>query len=116
MGAAWADPVPDADSLPRWVLRAQERLSLKPAQRRELCLLVDENSERLRTLQNRCAVTGPDDSGRAQCEEMAGLQQKFRIDLALILSGEQLAAWDALLGELLGDETGPGLSPMPEVH
>lgn len=116
MGAAWADPEPDAGGLPEWVLRAQERLALNATQRRELCLLVDENSERLRTLQNRYAVASPDDSGRAQREEMAGLQRKFRGDLALLLSGEQLAAWDALLGELLGKEAVHRLPPMAGAH
>lgn len=107
MGAAWAEPVPESDSLPQWVQRAQERLALNAEQRRGLCLLVDVNSERLRTLQNRHAVANPDDSGRVQREEMAALQRAFRGDLALILTTPQLAEWDALLAELLGESQLP---------
>ena len=97
-----ADPEPAVTSLPQWVLRAQERLGLQPAQQRELRTLVDANSERLRELRERQAELDPADARRTQREAMAALQFEFRGDLARILTPDQLAEWDALIEELLG--------------
>jgi len=90
-------------SLPQWVLRAQERLGLKPVQQRELRTLVDSNSDRLRELQARYPAGDDANSRRAQLDEMAAVQREFRVGLTAILSPEQIAEWDALLEELLGE-------------
>jgi len=87
-GAAVAEPPAQSRSLPQWVLRAQERLSLEPVQQRELRALVDDNATRMLTLQP---------------GGMADLQREFRRRLAEILTPEQLGEWDALIEELLGE-------------
>ena len=89
---AFADPVDEVASLPQWVVRAQQRLALKPAQQRELRTLIDDNTVRLQSLQER----------HPTFDDMEALQREFRVELALILEPDQLAAWDALLEELLG--------------
>ena len=99
-GAAQGEPSPEVARLPQWVVRAQERLALTPAQQRELRVLVDENSERMRTLQARYDSAAP---RQAQREELALLQREFRENLSLILTLPQLAEWDVLLEELLGE-------------
>jgi hypothetical protein len=87
----FADPLEDRRSLPQWVVRAQLRLALKPAQQRELRVLVDSNAMKMEAL------------SRPLCpEEMAELQREFRIGLVRILEPEQLAEWNVLLEELLG--------------
>ena len=91
-GPAFADPVTEVASLPQWVVRAQQRLALKPIQQRELRALVDDNTVRLQSLQQR----------HPTFDDMDALQREFRAELARILEPEQLAAWDALLEELLG--------------
>lgn len=101
-GPALADPEPTVTSLPQWVVRAQERLGLEPAQQRELRILVDANSERLRELREHQAELDPSDARRAQRDAMAVLQFEFRGELARILTPEQLAEWDTLVEELLG--------------
>ncbi len=101
-GDAPAEPVNDVRSLPQWVLRAQERLGLQPAQQRELRALVDANAGRMRELQERLAARTDVDT-RAQRDGMAALQREFRDNLAAILSPQQLAEWDALVEELLGE-------------
>lgn len=88
----FADPVEGSNSLPQWVVRAQQRLALKPAQQRELRTLVDDNTSRLQALQGH-HPTGDD---------LAQLQREFRVGLGRILDAEQLAEWDSLLEELLG--------------
>lgn len=97
-----AETPPETSSLPRWMVRAQERLALKPDQQRELRDLVDENAERMHALQVRLA--GDDSAGarRMRLDELAGLQRLFRDELASILTPGQLAEWDTLLEELLG--------------
>jgi hypothetical protein len=90
-GPAFADPIDETASLPRWVLRAQQRLALKPDQQRELRALVADNSLRMQALPQRRGL-----------EEMNALRREFRSALTEILSTEQLAEWDALLEELLG--------------
>jgi hypothetical protein len=102
-GAEAVDPEAQATSLPQWVWRAQQRLALDAAQRRELRALVDENSGRLRFLQSGLAADPADDPLRRRRDAMADLRREFRDDLALILTGAQLAEWDALLEELLGE-------------
>ena len=101
-GPALADPEPSVTNLPQWVLRAQERLGLQPAQQLELRTLVDENSERLRELRERHAYLDSSDARRTQREAMAALQSEFRGELARILTPSQLTEWDALVEELLG--------------
>jgi hypothetical protein len=93
-GTALADPVAEPGDLTQWVQRAQQRLALKPAQQRELRALVDDNTVRLQALQR---------LSQARLEEMAAVQREFRTGLALILSPDQLLAWDLLLEELLGE-------------
>jgi hypothetical protein len=88
---AIADQVDDVRSLPLWVVRAQQRLALKPAQQRELRLLVDDNAVKLQSLPR-----------QLHPGEMAAVQREFRVGLARILGPEQLAEWDVLLEELLG--------------
>lgn len=88
---AFADPVEDLRSLPQWVVRAQQRLALRPAQQRELRMLVDDNSVKMESLPR-----------HFRPEEMQALQREFRLGLARILEPGQLAEWDALLEELLG--------------
>lgn len=90
-GPTFADPADESASLPQWMLRAQQRLALKPAQQRGLRTLVDENSVKVQAV-----------SGRASHEHVEALRREFRVGLADILSPEQLAEWDALLEELLG--------------
>jgi len=97
-----AEPPPESASLPRWMVRAQQRLALEPAQQRELRALVDENSERMLALQSRHAAEDAADAQRARLDDLAGLQRRFRDQLAVILTPGQLAEWDALLEELLG--------------
>lgn len=89
---ALADPIEDVGSLPQWVVRAQQRLALTPLQRRELRALVDDNAVRLQALQER----------HPAFDDMETLQREFRGKLSRILEPDQLAAWDALLEELLG--------------
>jgi hypothetical protein len=101
-GPALADPEPAVTSLPQWVVRAQERLALEPDQQRELRTLVDANSERLQELRERGAELDSSDARRAQREAMAALQFEFRGELARILTPAQLAEWDTLVEELLG--------------
>lgn len=101
-GDAIADTRPPPASLPQWVQRAQERLGLQPAQQRELRLLVDGNAVRLDEMRLRFADDSTADARRAQREVMAGIQLDFRQGLAAILSPEQLAEWDVLVEELLG--------------
>lgn len=88
-GPAFAEP-DDIGSLPHWMLRAQQRLALKPTQQRELRLLVDDNAARLRSLP------------RVRHADMQALQREFRDALAQILTPDQLAEWNLLLEELLG--------------
>jgi hypothetical protein len=83
-------------SLPQWMLRAQQRLALDQAQQRELGRLVRASAERMREM----SASG---SRHAYREEMAALRREFRESLVGILSTEQLAEWDALLAELLGE-------------
>jgi hypothetical protein len=47
---------------------------------------------------------------------MAGLQRRFRGELALILTAAQLIAWDALLEELLGEVHMRHLPRMVDTH
>jgi hypothetical protein len=89
---ALVDPADEMASLPQWVVRAQQRLALKPVQQRELRALVDDSTMRLQSLQKR----------HATFDDMEALQREFRTELARVLEPEQLAAWDALLEELLG--------------
>ena len=87
----FADPVEDMRSLPQWAVRAQQRLALKPAQQRELRVLVDANAVKMEALP------------RPLCpEKMAALQREFRVGLVRILDPEQVAEWNVLLEELLG--------------
>jgi len=96
-----AEPLAEVRSLPQWVLRAQERLALEPAQQRELRALIDANAERLRELQARHATS---DAGRGlRREELTVVQLEFRRRLVAILTPGQLAEWDALVEELLGE-------------
>jgi hypothetical protein len=97
-----AEPEPVVTSLPHWVVRAQERLALDPLQQHELRVLIDGNAERLREMRSRFAGRDVTDARRGQREEMAALQRQFRGGLAGILSPEQLAEWDVLIEELLG--------------
>jgi len=99
---ALADPEPAVTSLPQWVMRAQQRLGLQPEQQRELRTLVDANSERLRELREFYPGDSVD-ARQAQREAMAGLQYEFRGGLARILTPGQLAEWDTLIEELLGE-------------
>ena len=92
-GPTLADPVAESGDLTQWVLRAQQRLALKPAQQFELRALVDVNTVKLQALQR---LSG------ARLEQMAALQREFRAGLGLILSADQLVKWDLLLEELLG--------------
>ena len=101
-GPAIADPDASVTSLPQWILRAQERLGLQPAQQRELRSLVHENSERLRELRERYADSEPVAARQAQRAAMVNLQRDFRGGLAQILTSAQLSEWDALVEELLG--------------
>ena len=101
-GVGSAEAEPETGSLPQWVLRSQARLGLSAEQQVELCALVDENSARLRQLQLRHAGRNSAAAHRAQRGEMAVVQRQFRDRLGIILSAAQLAAWDALLEELLG--------------
>lgn len=102
-GAAPAEPLAEVRSLPQWVLRAQERLGLTQGQQRELRALVDENSNRLRDLQARRAAANDAARGRVRRDELAALQREFRANLAGILTPAQLAEWDVLVEELLGE-------------
>jgi hypothetical protein len=91
-GTALADPIGEPGDLTQWVLRAQQRLALKPMQRRELRALVEDNTMRLQALQRLPLAR----------EELAAVQREFRTSLGLILSPDQLVEWDLLLEELLG--------------
>ena len=93
---------PAVTNLPQWVLRAQERLGLQPEQQRDLRLLVDANAGRLRAVGERHADGKTADSRQARLQEMADLQIEFRAGLNHILTAAQLAEWDALIEELLG--------------
>ena len=101
-GEVGADPQPATTSLPQWVVRAQERLGLEPAQQRELRALVDDNAGRLDELRARYSANTVE-ARRAQRLAMAGMQEDFRHGLAAILTAAQLAEWDALVEELLGE-------------
>ena len=103
VGPALADPEPAVTNLPQWVMRAQERLGLQPAQQLELRTLVDANSERLRELRERHAELDSSEARRTQREAMTALQFEFRGELARILTPDQLAEWDTLIEELLGE-------------
>jgi hypothetical protein len=104
MGVASAEAGPETTtSLPQWVLRAQARLGLTAGQQVELRALVDENSARLCQLQVRYAGRNSPAAHRAQRDEMAAVQRQFRDGLGTILTATQLATWDALLEELLGE-------------
>ena len=63
---------------------------------------VDGNAVRLDEMRLRFADETTADARRAQREVMAGIQLDFRQGLAGILSPEQLAEWDVLVEELLG--------------
>ena len=99
---AFADAPPESTSLPQWVVRAQERLALKPAQRQELRVLIDANATRMQALQARYSADASAEARRARLDELSGLQRDFRDRLAAILTPAQLGEWDALLEELLG--------------
>ena len=86
-----ADAADDVGHLPQWVVRAQQRLALTPAQQREVRRLVDENTAKMRSLLH-----------PPKPAEMETLQREFRVGLARILEPEQLAEWNVLLEELLG--------------
>src|SRR5689334_8092148 len=88
---AFADPVDEVNSLPQWVVRAQQRLALNPAQQRELHALVDDNNAKMQSL-----------ARQPRPEDMQRLRSEFRDGLGRILEPAQLAEWDALLEELLG--------------
>ncbi len=103
VGPALADPEPAVTNLPQWVMRAQERLGLQPAQQFELRTLVDANSERLRELRERHAELDSSEARRTQREAMAALQFEFREELVRILTPGQLTEWDTLIEELLGE-------------
>jgi len=100
---AFPDPAEESASLPQWMVRAQQRLALKPAQQLELRDLVELNTSRLAALQRRLRLQPGDEQARARLDEMAALQRDFRERLAAILSPGQLAEWDTLLEELLGE-------------
>jgi len=99
---ALAEPPVESNSLPQWVVRAQERLALQPAQQRELRALIDDNAVRMQGLQARYTADASAAARRQRLEELSGLQRTFRDELATILTPAQLAEWDALLEELLG--------------
>ena len=86
-----ADAADDVGHLPQWVVRAQQRLALTPAQQREVRQLVDENTVKMQALPRQRPPA-----------EMETLQREFRAGLARILEPEQLAEWNVLLEELLG--------------
>ena len=109
---AFADPDDDPANLPRWMVRAQRRLALKPSQQLELRDLADLNGSKLTALQRRRGLRAGDEEVRARRPEIADLQREFRDGLAVILSPQQLAAWDSLLAELLG-EVRPHDAPLP---
>ena len=100
---AFADPVDDPANLPEWMVRAQQRMALNPAQQRALRELVDRNGSKLAARRRRLESRAGDELVRARRPEMADLQREFRDGLAVILSPEQLAEWDRLLGELSGE-------------
>jgi len=89
--------------LPQWILRAQERLALEADQQRELRALIDENSRRLRELQLRLASSHEAGIGRVVRAELEVVQGEFRQGLQSILSPEQVAVWDSLIEDLLGE-------------
>jgi hypothetical protein len=88
---AIADAADEVDHLPQWVVRAQQRLALAPAQQCEVRRLVDENTVRMQALPH-----------QPKPAEIEALQREFRAGLARILAPEQLAEWNVLLEELLG--------------
>jgi len=100
-GEVVADPQPATSGLTQWVMRAQQRLGLEPEQQRELRALVDDNAGRLDEMRARYS-SDTAEARRAQRAAMAGIQEDFRHGLAGILTAAQLAEWDALVEELLG--------------
>lgn len=100
---AFSDPVEESANLPRWMVRAQQRLALQPVQQRELRELVQLNTSKMAALQRRLELQSGDERAHARHDEMAVLQREFREGLAAILSPDQLAEWDTLLEELLGE-------------
>lgn len=104
-GASAAPPESVAGGQPpgrHWVTRTQARLVLEPAQQRELRLLVDENSIRMRQIQASHAENPSPERDRQLRAAINRLQRDFREDLGRILTAGQLAEWDALLEELVG--------------
>lgn len=101
-GPVLADSDTGVISLPQWVLRAQERLGLQPTQQLELRSLIDGNAERLREMSERFADRESSQTRDAQRVAMLALQVEFRGGLTQILTSEQLAEWDTLIEELLG--------------
>src|SRR5262245_45020013 len=73
-----AEPNDDSRSLSGWVVRAQERLSLKPAQQRDLRLLVDLNSGKLRDIQVRYKDSPSEHARISQLQDMQALRVEFR--------------------------------------
>ena len=53
-----------------------------------------------------------DEPAFARHDELAALQREFRAGLSAVLSPVQLAEWDSLLAELLGDAA-LRLAPLP---
>jgi|SRR5262245_43941189 len=100
---AFPDPVEESGNLPQWMVRAQLRLALQPDQLRELRELVDLNNSKLAALQLRPDPRTGDEQLRARRREVTSLQREFRDGLAAIMSPAQLAEWDKLLAELLGE-------------
>jgi hypothetical protein len=84
-------------------VRAQQRLALKLAQQQELRELADLNASKLAALRRRQALLIGEEQVRAGQRETAALQCEFRAGLAAVLSPAQLAEWDTLMEELLGE-------------
>jgi hypothetical protein len=108
---ALAESSDEVGSLPQWVLRAQQRLALRPAQQRELSILISGNSEKIEALQRH--------DNKLRRVDMDALQREFRDGLARILTDTQLAEWDALLEELLGEvhlRNAPRLAENPQLQ
>lgn len=100
---SFPDAVDDPADLPLWMQRAQQRLSLTASQRREVRELVELNTSKLAALQRRPELQPRDDPAFARHDELAALQREFRAALSAVLSPAQLAEWDSLLTELLGE-------------
>src|SRR3954468_15369123 len=96
---AFAEAPAETTSLPQWMVRAQERLALKPGQQSELRLLTDASATRMQALQARYTADASAEARRARLDELAGLQRDFRDQLAVILTPAQLGDWDTLLEE-----------------